>query len=155
VALADAAILCWDCKFKFNLWRPIQAIRGAADDGNPDTDADPDWTPLLDTPPFPTYTSGHSTFSAAAAAVLAGVFGRDDVEFESQSDGLPDVTRRFRSFSAAAQEAGRSRIYGGIHFEFDNKAGQTTGRELGEAVVKHLLVQRPIVSERRVMPMAP
>ena len=69
VAMADAAIACWDCKYHFNFWRPVQAIREADRDGNPETAPDPDWEPLLPTPPFPAYTSGHSSFSAAAATV--------------------------------------------------------------------------------------
>src|SRR5207245_10062185 len=71
IALADAAIVSWDCKYVYNYWRPITAIQEADTDRNQDTIADPAWTPLLATPPFPEYTSGHSTFSGAAAAVLA------------------------------------------------------------------------------------
>src|SRR5262249_35363339 len=121
-ALADAGMGCWDCKYKFNVWRPVHAIREVDSDER-------DWTPLLTTPPFPSYTSGHSTFSAAAATVLAGFFRTNEVRFTSTSDGLPDVTRSYSRFSAAADEAGRSRIYGGIHWEFDNRAGLACGRE--------------------------
>ena len=71
VALADAAIACWECKFRFDVWRPVTAIRNAEQLKNPDLVADPDWTPLLVTPPFPSYTSGHSSFSGAAAAETA------------------------------------------------------------------------------------
>jgi hypothetical protein len=137
VALADAAIACWDCKFQFNVWRPVTAIRTAAKINNPDFVADPDWTPLLATPPFPSYTSGHSTFSGAGAAALAEFFGTDDVRFSSTSDALPGVTRSYSGFRAAADEAGRSRIYGGIHWEFDNRDGLDAGRKVGEYVSKH------------------
>src|SRR5262249_26816955 len=85
IALADAAITCWDCKYRHKLWRPIPAIRFADEDGNNATETDPKWEPLLPTPPFPSYTSGHSTFSGAAAAVLAKVFG-DEFDFEVGSD---------------------------------------------------------------------
>jgi len=78
---------------------------------------DPTWTPLLTTPNFPEYTSGHSTFSGAAAGVLAAFYGTDDIVFTTTSDGLPGVERTYTSFSQAAEEAGMSRIYGGIHFE--------------------------------------
>jgi membrane-associated phospholipid phosphatase len=125
-AMADAAVVCWDCKFRFDVWRPVTAVR----------EADPTWAPLLPTPPFPAYTSGHSSFSGAAAAVLAASFGADEVPFATTSDGLPGVTRSFRSFSAAAGEAGMSRIYGGIHWSFDNTAGLACGREVGAAVVR-------------------
>ncbi len=139
LALADAAIVCWDCKFKYGLWRPVHAIRHADADGNPDTDADKEWSPLLETPPFPSYTSGHSTFSGAAAAVLADFCDADGVRFTVTSEGVPGVTRSFNSFRAAAEEAGRSRIFGGIHYEFDNRNGLAVGRRVGEAVCRTLL----------------
>src|SRR5207244_12414108 len=75
LALADAAIVAWDCKYAYNFWRPITAIRAAETDGNPATDRDSSWTPLLATPNFSSYVSGHSTFSSAAAAVLTDFFG--------------------------------------------------------------------------------
>jgi hypothetical protein len=132
VTLADAGIVCWDTKYTYGLWRPEDAIRLADTDGNPATQVDPSWTPLLTSPPFPEYVSGHSTFSAAAAETLALFFGEDDIAFETGAgfDVLPGVTRSFDSLSEAAQEAGRSRIYGGIHFQFSN----ITGREIGEAI---------------------
>jgi hypothetical protein len=134
VALADAAIVSWDAKFDDDFWRPITAIREADTDGNPATVADSDWLPLIPTPPFPSYTSGHSTFSAAAAAVLGAVFGAD-TPFSTSSADLPGVVRSFASYEAAADEAARSRLYGGIHYSFDNNDGITTGRALGEYVV--------------------
>jgi hypothetical protein len=142
LALADAGIVAWDCKYEFNLWRPVQGIREADTDGNPDTDADPDWTPLLETPPFPSYVSGHSTFSGAAAAVLACFFGTDELRFTSTSEGLPGVVRSFRGFWEAAAEAGKSRIYGGIHWEFDNAEGLAAGRALGNYVCGNFLTAR-------------
>src|SRR5262245_7373931 len=142
LALADAAIVAWDCKYAFNLWRPVTAIRAADTDGNPATAADPTWTPLLVTPAFPSYTSGHSTFSAAGAAVLADFFGTDRIHFTTGSDALPGVTRSFDRFSSAAAEAGQSRIYGGIHFQFDNQLGLAGGRRLGEYVFANFLRPR-------------
>jgi hypothetical protein len=137
-ALADAAIVCWDMKFSCNLWRPITAIQEADTDGNDRTTRDPNWRPLLDTPPFPSCTSGHSTFSGAAAQLLASFFGRDDVQFTDNS-GTQGASRTYNSFSQAAEEAGRSRIYGGIHFEFDNQGGLRSGREVGRYVFDHYL----------------
>ena len=127
VAMADAAMVCWECKFRFDFWRPVTAIRAS----------DPSWTPLLTTPPFPAYTSGHSSFSGAAAAALAAFFKTDEVEFSTTADDLPGVTRSFKSFSQAADEAGMSRIYGGIHWDFDNTDGLKCGRAVGEHVAKH------------------
>ncbi len=133
VALADAGIACWDSKYHYSFWRPVQAIRA---------DSDPDWLPLLTTPPFPSYASGHSTFSGAGAAVLADYFGTDAVAFTSTSDSLAGVERSFRGFREAADEAGRSRIFGGIHYEFDNAAGLSMGRDLGRYVARRFLVPR-------------
>jgi membrane-associated phospholipid phosphatase len=142
-ALADAGIVAWDCKYRYNFWRPITAIRSAETDGNPDTVADGSWTPLLVTPPFPECVSGHSTFSGAAAAVLAAFFGSDEIPFTTTSEDLPGVTRSFPSFSAAASEAGISRIYGGIHFMFSNLAGLDAGNRVGVHVTQTLLAARP------------
>ena len=147
VALADAAIACWDCKYEFNFWRPVTAIRAAARLNDPALAADPDWTPLLVTPPFPSYTSGHSTFSGTAAAVLAEFFGTDEVRFTATSDALPGVTRSFPGFRAAAREAGRSRIYGGIHWEFDNSDGLAGGQKMGEYVSRHFFQPMVKVTE--------
>jgi membrane-associated phospholipid phosphatase len=144
VALADAAIVCWDGKFHYDLWRPVTAIREASGLIDLALPADRDWEPLLPTPPFPAYPSGHSTFSGAAAAALAELFGTDAIRFTSTSDGLPGVTRSFASFSAAAAEAGASRIYGGIHWDFDNSEGLMCGRKVGEFVAR--TVARPVSS---------
>jgi hypothetical protein len=123
VSLADAGIAAWDAKYTYDSWRPVTAIRAADTSGNPDVTQDPNWTPLLTTPNFPEYVSGHSTFSAAAATVLDSFFG-DNVSFTSTS---ASYTRTFSGFDQAAQEAGMSRVYGGIHFEFSNVDGQATG----------------------------
>lgn len=133
-ALADAAIACWAEKYAANLWRPVTAIRSADLDGNPLTTADPTWTPLIATPPFPTLPSGHSTFSGAAATVLAGLIG-DQQSFTSTLPTDPSIQRSFESLWQAAVESGRSRIYGGIHFEFDNTSGLGMGQAVGEWVL--------------------
>jgi hypothetical protein len=142
IAMTDAGIACWDCKFHFHFWRPVHAIREADRDRNPATEPDPDWEPLLPTPPFPAYTSGHSSFSSAAARMLALYFGTDEVPFETTSDGLPGVIRRFPGFWAAAEEAGMSRIYGGIHWQFDNTDGLAGGKKVAEYVFEHSLRPR-------------
>jgi hypothetical protein len=142
MALADAAIVSWDCKYTFNLWRPITAIQRADLDGNPNTSPDPSWTPLLPTPPFPEYTSGHSTFSAAAAVVLASFHHTDNVPFAVGSDDLPGVVRHYNSFSQAALESGMSRIFGGIHFMSANVNGLSSGAALAEDIVFRLLTPK-------------
>jgi hypothetical protein len=134
ISEADAQISCWDAKYTYNLWRPVTAIRAADTDSNLATDPDTTWTPLLVTPNFPSYTSAHSTLSGAAAEVLTALFGPDH-HFTVSADGLPGVTRSFDSFAAAAAEAGQSRIYGGIHYQFDNQNGQQLGRNVADYVV--------------------
>jgi hypothetical protein len=137
VALADAAIVSWDCKYHYDFWRPITAIRDAEFDDNPLTTDDDNWAPLLTTPPFPEYTSGHSTFSGAAAEALASFFGTDSISFTVGSDGVP-VQRSFDSFSDAALESGLSRIYGGIHYSFSNVHGLSSGGAVGQYVGSNL-----------------
>jgi membrane-associated phospholipid phosphatase len=139
IAMADAAICAWDAKYSFNFWRPVTAIRNGDSDGNPATDADPSWTPLLATPPFPDYVSGHSTFSGAAATVLARFYGTDNIAFTTGSDFLPGVSRSFPSFSAAAAEAAASRLYGGIHYRAANDDGLQAGIQVGERTVNEFL----------------
>jgi membrane-associated phospholipid phosphatase len=136
---ADAQIACWDAKYSYNLWRPVTAIRAADTDNNPGTDPDATWTPLLVTPNFPSYTSAHSTLSAAAAGVLTSLFG-DNHHFTVGAESLPGVTRSFDSFEAAAAEAGRSRIYGGIHYQFDNVNGQAVGAQVADFITDNFLL---------------
>ena len=148
IAEADAGIVSWDCKYRFEFWRPVTAIRNGDLDPLLETEKDASWTPLLVTPPFPEYTSGHSTFSAAAAAVLASFFGGDDMPFTTGSEDMPGVVRSFSSFSAAAREAGISRIYGGIHFLSANEAGLSSGSQLGAYVSENFLKDRSGRSHR-------
>src|SRR5204863_8348930 len=102
-------------KYTYPLWRPVTAIRLADTDGNPDTAADPSWLPLAgNTAADPSYPGAHSTISAAGADVLASFYG-DGQPFFLTSPALPGATRSFRSFSAAAEEAGVSRILSGQH----------------------------------------
>jgi hypothetical protein len=122
IALADAFIGCWNTKFDYDLLRPVTYIRRLMD---------PKWESTMTTPPFPEYPSGHSTQSAAAATVLTALYG-DDFAFEDgthSDDGLPP--RAFPSFWAAAEEAGISRLYGGIHFRAAIERGLEQGRCIG------------------------
>jgi hypothetical protein len=139
VAMADAAICAWEAKYSFNWWRPVTAIRNGDFDGNPDTVADPAWSSFIVTPPFPDYVSGHSTFSVAAATVLARFFGTDAIAFSTGSDFLPGVTRDFASFSAAAVEAALSRLYGGIHYRSANEDGLRAGIDIGDWAFTHAM----------------
>ncbi|HSF41692.1 MAG TPA: vanadium-dependent haloperoxidase [Thermoanaerobaculia bacterium] len=141
IATADAAVVAWDHKYHYSNWRPVTGIQHADTDGNPETSADPNWAPFIATPPFPSYTSGHSTFSSASAKILELFFGTDAIAFTTTSDALPGVERSFDHLSEAAEEAGQSRIYGGIHWQFDNQVGLATGRSLGEHVFFNFLTR--------------
>ena len=148
--MADAGIVSWNSKFEYDLWRPVTGIRAGDQDGNPLTDADPNWTPLgapgggiVDnfTPPFPTYLSGHATFGGALFQTLTEFFDTDDIAFTLTSDELPSVEREFASFSEAMIENGRSRVYLGIHWNYDDTLGQLAGSE-----VARFINDRPFVS---------
>ncbi|MGB3652044.1 MAG: hypothetical protein WBA41_12640 [Rivularia sp. (in: cyanobacteria)] len=134
--LADAGIAAWDAKYVYDQLRPITAIREADADNNPDTIADKDWEPLLDTPPFPDYISGHSVFGGAASTVLARFFG-DDTSFEIPSQELPGVSRSYNSFSQAADENADSRLFGGVHINAANVDGVAVGQDVGSFVFEN------------------
>jgi hypothetical protein len=141
VAMADAGIAVWDAKFEFRLWRPFSAVPLAGDDDNPATVADAAWTPLLTTPNHQEYPSGHGGLSGAAARVLARVFG-DRTAFTHRTDTAPFAPRAHKSFSAAADEANNSRVYGGIHFRTAVRDGRTIGDSVGRLVTETLM--RPL-----------
>jgi hypothetical protein len=138
IALADALIGCWDAKYTYDSWRPVTAIQLAASDGNPDTTADPNWTPLITTPPFPEYPSAHSCASGAAAQILSSYFG-EHTFFSVSSDGMPGVVRTFSGFSAALEEIKNARVFGGIHFRTACNDGQALGMAVGDHVLRHAL----------------
>ena len=128
VSMADAAIAAWNVKYDESFWRPITAIQNGSLDGNILTEEDASWNPLLPTPNHPSYVSGHSTFSASAAESLKLFLGTDSVSYTLTSAGY---TRTFDSLTAGAMEAGMSRIYGGIHYSFDNMDGLNLGSSIG------------------------
>lgn len=134
ISLADAGIAAWDAKYAYDFWRPVSAIHEANLDGNSGTAVDSNWTPLLGTPPFSAYVSGHSTFSGAASTLLKSYFGTDQVPFTLRSEAAGVADRTYTSLTAAGDEAGLSRIYGGIHYSFDHQAGSSTGRLVAEQV---------------------
>ncbi len=142
LGMADSAIGCWDSKFCYGYWRPETAIREAANDHNVGTEVDPEWIPLMPSPTFPDYVSGHSTFSRCAATILAGYFGTDAIPFSTPGEGMTDAVRSFSGFSAAADEVGMSRVFGGIHFPSANFWGQAQGRAVATHALTHFL--RPI-----------
>lgn len=162
IAMADAAIVSWGAKYEtdLDLWRPETAIREAEFDGNASTIADKDWIPLSRTapaagmdcmhghvmpehfsPPFPAYISGHATFGAAHAAIMRNYFNTDNVSFtlSTEDPNAVGVERKFNSFSSAALENGRSRIYLGVHFQWDGDHGYFSGTGVGDYIFSNLL----------------
>ena len=138
-AEADSAISCWETKFYYNVWRPETALREVNQQLNPQATAIPEFIPNMPSPPFPSYTSGHSTFSAAGARLLAVFFGSDDIEFSATSDALPGAVRTFRKLSDAQKEAGMSRVWGGIHTMSDNLEAQKAGVKIADWVLENSL----------------
>ena len=139
-AEADAAISCWETKYFYNVWRPETALREINPQLNPKAEAIPDFIPNMPSPPFPSYTSGHSTFSAAGARLLAVFFGSDDIEFSVTSDALPGSVRTFKKLSDAQKEAGMSRVVGGIHTMADNLEAQAAGVKIAEWTLANALL---------------
>ena len=147
LSFADSVIAFYDAKYTYDLWRPVIAIQKAGTDGNPATAADPNWTPLVPTAPDPSYPGAHSTISTAGAVVLSSVYG-NRLRFTVSSSALPGIQRSFKSFSDAAQEAGLSRIYAGVHTRVDHVAGQRLGRSVATVVVDHFLKSRAASAHR-------
>jgi len=145
LSFADDVIAFYDAKYTYNFWRPVTAIRTADADNNPETVADPNWLPEVGkTAADPSYPGAHAVIRAAGAEVLISFFERDRFEFNVTSEVLPGVERPFTSFSAAAEEATLSRIFGGQHFRFDLTTGQRLGRDVADFVLDNFLtpVQR-------------
>ena len=122
IAEADAAIVAWSAKRQYHRWRPIQAIAAQ--------EIDPEWSPYLVTPRFPAYISGHSTFSGAGARVLSNYFPSNQDEFKVCIESAAECLT-YTDFETAADEAGQSRIFGGIHYQSDNQDGLAAGDALG------------------------
>lgn len=138
VSLADAFISCWDEKYRSNVVRPETVINRFIDEG---------WTPLLQTPPFPEYPSGHSVISTAASVMLSSLFG-NEFSFVDSTEvpyGLP--SRTFSSFSHAAEEAAISRLYGGIHYMPAITNGVQQGKAVGELIVQRLKTQKSVLAQ--------
>lgn len=129
IALYDAFISCWDEKYRSNVVRPVTVINEVVDKA---------WVPFLQTPPFPEYTSGHSTITASAAVVLGHLYG-NSFAFRDTSDlRYIGMERNFRSFQEAAAEASISRVYGGIHYRYSVDKGAEAGKKVGEFVIKSI-----------------
>ncbi len=140
IGLWDSFISCWDAKYQSNLLRPETYINRYID---------PYWRPLLQTPPFPEHTSGHSVLSATSAELLTAIFG-DNFEYDDTIEieyGLP--MRSFSSFHQAADEASISRLYGGIHYRPAIELGKKQGRQIGQYILEHLETRTASIAHRQ------
>ena len=145
ITLADGFISCWDEKYRSNLIRPETVINKYIDE---------EWTPLLQTPPFPEYSSGHSVISTAAGVALTSIFG-EPFHFADSTEakyGLP--IREFESFKAASQEAAISRLYGGIHYMPAIENGAIQGHALGRFVVENVQMKEVREAPSVITPVA-
>jgi PAP2 superfamily len=144
VALADAQIACWETKYFYTFWRPITAIRLGDQDGNPATEVDPDWQPLINTPNFPEYPSGHAAISGAISHVLRLFFHSNVLSFEMTTTNPMALqkTRTFTRLSQAEQEVVDARVYVGIHYRNSDTTARAQGRRVSNWVFKHYF--RPV-----------
>jgi hypothetical protein len=136
MATADSQVVAFAEKYKNPHWRPITAIRAAAGLGIPALKADPDWEPLLGTPPHPEYPSAHAVFSGAAEAVLTTFFDSDAVQVSVTFPPVFGVTRTYSRFSQISEEVDNARVWGGIHFRSADRDGTAVGRRIGEMALR-------------------
>jgi hypothetical protein len=140
MATADGLISSMESKFYYGYWRPVTAIRAGNTDGNKKTARDPEWLSLIDTPPHPSYPSNYASAALAARAVLEEVYGKGDhsITLTSISPSV-DVTLHYSTFSQMTDDINDARVYGGIHYRFDQDAGSRMGWRIGSYILKNHL----------------
>jgi hypothetical protein len=141
-SLHDALQTAFASKFPYGLWRPVTAIQRAGEDDNPDTEPDSAWASLIPAPPYPSYAGNNAAIGTSQSTILALFFGRDDIRFVHTWEGAGGATRSYAGFTAMADEEARSRVYGGIHYTFDNVAGQSIGRNVAHYIFQNFLRPR-------------
>jgi hypothetical protein len=139
MALADAGVSVFEAKYVYRYVRPVTAIRAGDADGVDETVGDPEWTPLLPTPPHPEYPSAHAVIQSAGGEVIKRAFGRD-TSFDTTSAAVPGVTRHFENFDAFVADGQVARIYGGMHFRTAVEEGVKQGRKVGKRVLDTALL---------------
>jgi hypothetical protein len=141
IAASDALVVCFQAKYKYGFWRPLQAIPNADQDGNPATIADPTWQPLGPTPSHPEYISGHSTVAGAMLAMAAALLG-DETRFtvSTSNSGAPAITPQFTRFSAFSDAIMEGRIDMGFHFRTACQLGQKMGNAVADQLVRNALL---------------
>ncbi|HEU4933313.1 MAG TPA: vanadium-dependent haloperoxidase [Pyrinomonadaceae bacterium] len=144
-SLHDALQTTFASKFYYGLWRPVSAIRRADEDGNANTTGDPAWSSLITAPPYPSYAGNMAAIGTSQSTILGLFFGRDDISFQHTWEGPNGATRSYAGFGAMANEQERARVYGGIHFTFDNVAGQSVGRNVANYIFANVMRPRQCV----------
>ena len=148
IGLTDAIITVLDAKYHYNFWRPITAIRNGDNDGNPATDIEATWQPLANTPMHPEYPCAHCIQSGSVAGVVKAVFGSTEIpEIAMTSPTAPGVTRRWTNMTALTEEIANARIWSGFHYRFSTRVGTEMGYQIGEYVVKNVML--PVVTGSR------
>src|SRR5215510_10295430 len=142
-AVSDAMIACWDSKYTYNFWRPVTAIRAGDTDGNPNTQPDPNWTPLATTPPHPEYPSAHGCFTGATTETLKFLIGTDAFNFSVDCTvaGLTSPVRNYSSFSQALDEVFGARIYGGMHYRNSMRNGAKIGKKVSQYTTERFFLK--------------
>jgi len=154
MAMSDAFVAAWDAKYLYGQWRPLTAIRAGDTDGNPRTESDPGWTPLLPTPPFPDYVAGHTSCAGAAEEVLAYVFGPNPgVPLELTSAAAPGVAFHPANVHEVARGVVDARVWGGIHWRTSSEEGRRIGQAIGRFGIERGL--RPAAGPARTAENAP
>ncbi len=148
ISFHDALQTTMTSKFVHGLWRPVTAIRRADEDENPNTAPDVGWSSLIGNPPYPTYAGNHAAIGTSQSTTLGLFFGRDDIAFQHTWEGVGGATRSYPGFTAMANEEERSRVYGGIHFTFDQVAGQSVGRNVANYIFLNFM--RPVRREGKI-----
>lgn len=139
MAIADAAIATFDSKYYYNLWRPETAIVAGDTDGNPKTDPSGAFTPFISTPCFPAYPSAHATLTTAAMETVQRIYGRGTYSISVASPSVSGVTLSYSNIRQIAADVDDARVYGGIHFRFDQVQGAEMGRRIAEYIYKNKL----------------
>jgi hypothetical protein len=139
IAIFDAAVSVFETKYFYNLWRPVTAIRAGDRDGNRKTDPDSHWLSLVSTPPFPSYPSGHASVGGAARRVLESMFGPNKHSIVLTNPLLPEVVLRYSSWKQLTDDIDDARVFGGVHYRFDQEAGARQGWQVGSYILRHLL----------------
>ena len=140
MAICDGLISSMETKYYYNRWRPVTAIRAADTDGNPSTGPDTGWLPLIITPPFPSYPSAHASAGGAARRILERLYGKDGFLITLTSPTAPNVTLYYTAWKQITDDIDDARIFGGIHFRYDQEGGALQGWKVGSYILETQLL---------------